>query len=111
MGPALSEEARLMEIFNDSFNLAAKQIREETVSSQVLNTFLKYGFDYQKNQLELEKLNAEARLAEAKVEAIKESKTQSALFAGVIKAMSRYRGQEVPSDTEISMMINNEIIF
>lgn len=111
MRPVLSEEARLMELFNAAHDLALEQIKDKTVSSQVLAKVLGERADYNKRQLELQKLEAETRLAEARVEAIKESQTSSALFAGVIKAMSRYRGQEIPTDAEIAEMVPNEIVY
>lgn len=104
----LSEEARLMSLFNDALNMAHEQIKNGTASSQVLTTVIKWGAEYSKNQLELAKLAADTKLSEAKVEAISESTNSSMLLNKIINDIYRYRGEENPDEQE---QTDGKIVF
>ena len=88
--PALSPEARENQLIAMATDLAEKQLLEGTASSQVITHFLKQGT--LKAQIELEKLKRENELLEAKTEAIKASKENSAIYEAAIEAMCRYAG-------------------
>lgn len=90
--PALSSEAREQELINDALNLAAKQMREGTASSQVITHFLKLGTERERTERELLKLNKE--LVKAKTEALEASRRNQEMFENAIRAMGVYNGDE-----------------
>ncbi len=90
--PALTPDDREAEIIALSYDLAEKQIRAGTASSQVITHFLKRGSI--KDQLELEKLRKENALLEAKKGAIESTQRIEALYADAIEAMKKYRNNE-----------------
>ena len=90
--PALSPEAREQELINDALNLAAKQMREGTASSQVITHFLKLGTERERTERELLKLNKE--LVKAKTEALEASRRNQEMFENAIRAMGVYNGDE-----------------
>ncbi len=87
--PALSPEDRDNQMISLSYELAEKQIKAGTASSQVLTHFLKLGT--LKEQLELEKLRKENALLEAKKGQIESTQRIEALYADAIEAMKDYR--------------------
>lgn len=89
--PALTPEAREKQIISDAMDLAEKQIREGTASSQVITHFLKLGS--MREKLERERLEEENKLLRAKTEAIESEKDNKALYIKAIKAMRQYSGQ------------------
>lgn len=95
---AITPENRENQMINYAINLAEKQLREGTASSQVITHYLKLGT--QQSKLELEKTKLEIKLTEAKAEAIKSQKRSEELFKKAIKAMRRYRGESDDSDFE-----------
>lgn len=78
--------------------LAEKQIREGTASSQVLTHYLKLGSS--RERLEQEKMAGEVELIKAKADAIASAQRQEELFAKAIKAMRSYQGGEAPASDE-----------
>lgn len=88
--PASTPEEREQQIISLAYDLAERQIREGTASSQVLTHFLKRGSI--EAELELEKLKKENALLEAKKGAIESSQRIEALYADAITAMKKYRG-------------------
>ena len=70
--PALTPESRENQLIALSVDLAEKQLREGTASSQVITHFLKLGST--KNQLELEKIRHENALLEAKTQSLQSAK-------------------------------------
>ena len=88
--PALTPEARENQVISEAMDLAEKQIREGTASSQVITHFLKLGTV--KAQLENERLKHENELLKAKTEAIQSAKNIEALYAEAIDAMKNYAG-------------------
>lgn len=96
--PGLTPEARENQLIADAYDLAEKQIREGTASSQIITHFLKMGNT--KMELEKEKLRNETELIIAKREAIQSSQHTEELYKNAIKAMQRYSGQGVSEEDE-----------
>lgn len=89
--PVMSEEGRENQLISLATNLAEKQLREGTASSQVITHFLKLGTQVAK--LEKEKLKHETELLAAKKQAIKSSERIEKLYERAIKEMRAYAGQ------------------
>lgn len=90
MRPALTPEARENQLISLANDLAEKQLREGTASSQVISYYLKMGS--QKERLERERLEEENKLLRAKTEAIQSQKNMEERYIEAINAMKRYSG-------------------
>lgn len=90
--PAVSPEARENQAIAAAYDLAEKQIREGTVSSQVLTHYLKLGSSREK--LEQERLKGENALLAAKAEAMASAKRVEELYGKALNAMRSYSGQD-----------------
>ena len=88
--PALTPESRENQLISLSVDLAEKQLREGTASSQVITHFLKLGST--KNQLELEKIRHENALLEAKTQSLQSAKRVEELYENALNAMKDYSG-------------------
>ena len=88
--PALTPESRENQLISLSVDLAEKQLREGTASSQVITHFLKLGST--KNQLELEKIRHENALLEAKTQSLQSAKRVEELYENALNAMKDYGG-------------------
>lgn len=88
--PAISPEARENQMIASAMDLAEKQLREGTASSQVITHFLKLATS--KAELEKEKLARENELLRAKTESLQSSQRIEELYESAIKAMQRYGG-------------------
>lgn len=86
--PASNPESRERQLVNLAVNLAEKQLREGTASSQVITHYLKLGT--QTVLLEREKLSKEVELISAKADAIKQGKQSEQLAEQAIAAMKAY---------------------
>jgi hypothetical protein len=73
-----------------AMDVAEKQLRKGTASSQVITHYLKLGSI--KEQKELELLRQEIELKKAKTESIQSAKRVEELYANALKAMSAYTG-------------------
>lgn len=91
--PALTPEARENSIISAAYDLAEKQIREGTASSQVITHFLRLGSE--KEKLERALLEERTKLASAKTEAIDRDKEQTEVYYRALKAMQIYNGEPV----------------
>lgn len=91
MRPALTPEARENQLVLLAVDLAEKQLREGTASSQVITHYLKLGST--KEKLEKEKLEEENKLLRAKTENIKSMKRSEELMEEALKAFREYSGQ------------------
>ncbi len=87
---ARSAEAREKEVIAAAYDLAEKQIREGTASSQVISHFLKLGST--RDRLEKELLEEKKKLMAAKTEAIESEKELKALYKDALDAMRTYAG-------------------
>ena len=90
MRPALTPEARENQLIYLATDLAEKQLREGTASSQVITHYLKLG--YNKEKLEREKLEEENKLLRAKTENLQSQKNVEEAYLKAIEAMKRYSG-------------------
>lgn len=90
MRPALTPEARENQLIYLATDLAEKQLREGTASSQVITHYLKLGST--KEKLEREKLAEENNLLRAKRENLQSQKNVEEKYIKAINAMKRYSG-------------------
>ena len=88
--PAINPEARENQLIALAVDLAEKQLREGTASSQVITHYLKLGSTTA--QLEKERLEEENKLLRAKTEALESQKEIKELYSEALKAMRRYSG-------------------
>lgn len=94
--PALTPEAEENQLIALATDLVKQRLLDGTASSQETTHFLKLGS--MRNRLEMEKLKAENKLTEAKVEALKSQAKQEELFEKAIKAMQSYSGRNDDAD-------------
>lgn len=97
--PSLSPDARENQLIAYATNLAEKQLREGTASSQVIVHYLRLGSS--KEKLEKKLLAEQVKLAEAKTEAIQSAQRVEELYANAIKAMSVYSGHGDKNDYQV----------
>lgn len=88
--PGLTPESRENQLISLAIDLAEKQLREGTASSQVISHFLKLGST--NNMLEKETLIKNLDLLTAKTEAIKSGKVVEELYNNALAAMRKYSG-------------------
>lgn len=91
---ARTPEARENQLINLAMNLVEKQLMEGTATSQVITHFLKLATV--KEELENEKLKADLRLAEAKIDSIHSQSEIKELYVKAMDAMKRYAGYNDP---------------
>lgn len=96
--PALTPEGRENQLISLAEDLAEKQLREGTASSQVITHYLKLGTA--KERLEIEKLKRENSLLEAKTEVMESAKRVEELYSKAIRAFQSYNGQEEEIEDE-----------
>jgi hypothetical protein len=89
--PATTLEGRENQLIALAVDLAEKQIREGTASSQVIAHFLRLGST--REQYEKEKLKRENKLLEAKTEAVESAKNVEKLYKDALNAMKSYSGR------------------
>ena len=87
---ALTPEAREMQLGSLAVDLAEKQLREGTASSQIITHYLKAVS--QREQLELERLRSENEMLRAKAKAIASAEDQKILLEKALKAFTEYSG-------------------
>lgn len=88
--PALTPEARENQLISLAVDLVEQRLLDGTASSQETTHFLKLGS--MKNRLEMEKLQEENKLLQAKTEALQSAKRVEELYSEAISAMRRYSG-------------------
>lgn len=88
---ALTPEARENQLISLAVNLAEKQLREGTASSQVITHYLKLGST--KERMEKEMMQEQIKLLTAKTEALQAAKHSEELYAEALDAFRRYSGQ------------------
>lgn len=96
--PATTPEGRENELVSDAIDLAEKQIRNGTASSQVITHFLKLGST--RERLEQQRLEHENELTRVKIEAIESQKRVEELYKEALSAMRSYAGDLPPSDSD-----------
>ena len=90
MRPALTPEARENQMISLAIDLAEKQLRDGTASSQVLTHYLKLAST--KERLECQILEEQKELVKAKTENMRSAKRQEALYEAALEAMRSYSG-------------------
>lgn len=90
--PASTPEDRENQMIALAVDLAEKQLREGTASSQVITHYLKLGST--KERIEREILNEQKKLIVAKTEALESAKRVEELYSNAVKAFATYRGED-----------------
>ena len=90
--PALTPEGRENQLIALAVDLAERQLREGTASSQVITHYLKLGST--KERIEKEILEKQKELITAKTEQLKSEKRVEELYGEALQAMRLYSGQE-----------------
>ena len=96
--PAISPEAREMQMISLAVDLAEQQLRDGTASSQVITHFLKLGTS--RAELEKEKLRLENEKTKAQTKSIESGDEMKVLYENAIKAMRNYAGYGDPDEYE-----------
>lgn len=94
--PALSPESRQSQMIALAENLAEKQLRDGTASSQVISHYLKLATE--KARLEVAILEKERDLVAAKTEQLQSQKRTEELYSAALRAMRNYNGQGDPDE-------------
>lgn len=97
--PATTPEGRENEMVSIAHDLAERQIRNGTASSQVLTHFLKLGST--RERLEQERLQHENELTRVKIEALESQKRVEELYMEALQAMRSYAGDLPPPDPDV----------
>lgn len=98
MRPALSPGARESQLISLAVDLAEKQLREGTASSQIITHYLNLGTDKYKH--ECERLEAENKMLIAKTEALEQDKKDRVQYEELLKALRNYSGNGDPDEYE-----------
>jgi hypothetical protein len=88
--PATTPEDRENEMVSAAIDLAEKQIRSGSASSQVITHFLKLGST--RERLEQQRLEHENELTRVKIEALESQKRVEELYMEALQAMRSYAG-------------------
>jgi hypothetical protein len=96
--PALTPEAKENQMISLAVDLAERQLRDGTASSQVITHYLKLGSS--KASLEQEILKAQKQLVEAKADNIKSAQRSEELYNKALTAMRLYSGGGPPEENE-----------
>lgn len=94
--PALTPEARENQMISLAVDLAEKQLRDGTASSQVITHYLKLATA--RERLERDILEKQKELVSAKTEALQSQKEIKELYTNALKAMRNYSGQGDPDE-------------
>ena len=97
--PALTQDAKDAEMTALATDLAERQLREGTASAQVITHFLKIGA--RRERLELEVLEKQKELIDAKIKAYKSAEDMKDLYVRALNAMKLYSGGGNVADTNI----------
>jgi hypothetical protein len=98
--PATTPEGREQQLVGDALDLAERQLRNGTASSQVITHFLKAGST--REELEHERLRHENELTRVKIEALERQERIEELYVDAIKAMRIYSGDTPQSDEDVA---------
>ena len=89
--PAINPDTQENRMINLAINLAEKQLREGTASSQVITHYLKLGTSL--SRLERERLENENQLIRAKTKAYESAENSERMYAEALAAFRVYTGQ------------------
>lgn len=90
--PALTPESRENQMISFAIDLAEKQLREGTASSQVITHFLKLAATKEQRKIEMEILEKEKELITAKTENLQSQQRSEELYRNALAAMKKYSG-------------------
>lgn len=93
---ALSPSAREAQLISLAMDLAERQMRDGTASSQVISHFLKQSTE--KTKLERQKLEYETELVRAKTAAIQSQQRTEEMIGKAMRAFKNYSGNGDPDD-------------
>lgn len=96
--PARTVQSRENQLISLAIDVAEKQLRRGTASSQVITHFLKLATT--REELEKEKLKKENLLLEAKAENLQSQKKIEDLYANALLSMQIYKGERAPTDED-----------
>ena len=96
MRPALTPEARENQMISLAMDLAERQLRDGTASSQLITEFVKRGST--KARLEQEILEEQKELIEAKTQSLQSTQRIEELYMNALDAMRNYSGQNNSED-------------
>jgi hypothetical protein len=91
--PATTVEARENQMIALAYDLAEKQMRDGTASSQVTTHFLKLGSI--REQKELQKIEQDILLSKAKIASQDSQEDNQKLYSEALRAFSTYKGEDV----------------
>lgn len=96
--PATTPELRENQLISMAYDVAEKQMRDGTASSQIVSHFLKLGST--REELEKERLRKENLLAEAKIKSLASAERMEELYGEAIAAMRGYAGHDPDPELE-----------
>lgn len=91
---AITPEGRENQLISLAIDLAEKQLREGTASSQVITHYLKLGANREREKIEREILMRQKDLISAKTEHLQSTKKIEELYQNAIEAMRVYGGRK-----------------
>ena len=91
--PVMTEEAQLNRCISLAYDLVEQRLLDGTATSQETTHFLKLASAKEKKELEL--MDKQIELAEAKCQKIRTEERTEELYSEVIKAMREYSGYDV----------------
>lgn len=97
--PATTPEGRENQMVSAAIDLAERQIRSGTASSQVITHFLKLGST--RERLEQQRLEHENELTRVKIEALEGQKRVEELYMEALTAMRSYAGDLPVPDSDV----------
>lgn len=95
---AITDEGRENQLISLAMDLAERQLRDGTATSQVMTEFIKAGSA--KAKLERERLENENLMLRAKVDQLASSSRIEEMYREAIKAMRGYSGRDEDEDDE-----------
>lgn len=96
--PATTPEQRENQLIALAADLAERQMRDGTASSQIITHYLKLGST--REELEKDRLRIENELAKAKIEAMASASRMEELYAEAIDAMRGYAGMAADPEAD-----------
>lgn len=96
--PALTPEARENQLISLAVDLAERQLLEGTASSQVITHYLKLGTIRERKELEI--LEKQKELMDAKTQNLKSAKRIEDLYANALNAMRNYSSSSKDEEDE-----------
>ena len=106
---ASTQEGREDRLIALALERAEEQLREGTASSQVITHFLKLGTAKAKKELEI--MESQKKLMEAKVEAIESAARIEQLYKDAMLAMKTYSGKTSEAEDDEDIYSNDQASY